>query len=187
MLYRWRQLRFLTPTPADLAQATIGLQDIVALVFCNAAVRACQLINLQATVEDLEPPSALSVRPADAIQNALMSAYERDFTHLTVISEDTRSLLGYLAIPHLKALLKGGSVQEADRVEKAMTKFVRKGKAYRVITMQTPLEELEAFFRGGVDGKSTQEFAVVTDTSRRFVLGVATRHDLEEFARRRPA
>lgn len=54
--------------------------------------------------------------------------------------------------------------------------------------METPLEELEGFFNGdGEEGSSKQEFAVVTDERRRFVLGVATRVDLEEFARRRPA
>lgn len=68
-----------------------------------------------------------------------------------------------------------------------MTKFRRKGRVYKVITMDTPLEELEAFFRGGVDGDAPQDFAVVTDASRRFVLGVATVADLEEFAKRRPA
>lgn len=69
-----------------------------------------------------------------------------------------------------------------------MIKFRRKGKVYKVITMQTPLEELELFFNGGENGVSgKQEFAVVTDEKRRFVLGVATRTDLEEFARRRPA
>lgn len=53
--------------------------------------------------------------------------------------------------------------------------------------METPLEELEGFFSGeGVAGGQTQEFAVVTDAARRFVLGVATRGDLEEFVRRRP-
>lgn len=69
-----------------------------------------------------------------------------------------------------------------------MVKFRRKGKVYKVITMDTPLEELEMFFNGGVNGEDgKQEFAVVTDERRRFVLGVATRSDLEEFARRRPA
>ena len=53
--------------------------------------------------------------------------------------------------------------------------------------METPLEELEMFFNGGKEGGARQEFAVVTDERRRFVLGVATRVDLEEFARRRPA
>jgi hypothetical protein len=76
-------------------------------------------------------------------------------------------------------------------VEKAMLKFKRgRGHVYKVITMDTPLEELEAFFDGvAVEGEGRgekQEFAVVTDGGRRFVLGVATRPDLEEFMRRRP-
>ena len=52
--------------------------------------------------------------------------------------------------------------------------------------MDTPLEELEAFFNGGVNGNGPQDFAVVTDVNRRFVLGVATKADLEEFVKRRP-
>jgi hypothetical protein len=72
-------------------------------------------------------------------------------------------------------------------VKEAMIKFRRKGRVYKVITMDTSLEELEEFFRGGVDGNGQQDFAVVTDASRRFVLGVATVKDLEEFVKRRPA
>ena len=68
-----------------------------------------------------------------------------------------------------------------------MIKFKRKGRKYRLITMETPLEELEAFFDGDGTGGERQDFAVVTDPARRFVLGVATRADLEEFVRRRPA
>ena len=67
-----------------------------------------------------------------------------------------------------------------------MIKFHRRGKKYRLITMDTPLEELEAFFDGDLRGEQ-QEFAVVTDPARRFVLGGATRGDLEEFVKRRPA
>ncbi|KAL9631056.1 MAG: hypothetical protein Q9204_004411, partial [Flavoplaca sp. TL-2023a] len=140
-----------------------------------------------ATVEDLDPPPALSTKPTELISHALMNAFERDYTHLTVISEDTRALLGYLNIPRLKEMLKQGTVRETDYVEQAMQKFQRSGKIYKVITMDTPLEELEAFFTGGVDGKSSQDFAVVTDANRRFVLGVATKGDLEEFVKRRPA
>lgn len=116
-----------------------------------------------------------------------MNAYERDYTHLTVVSEDTRALLGYLNIPRLKELLKNGTVKDSDYVEKAMQKFRRRGNVYKVITMDTPLEELETFFDGGVNGNVSQDFAVVTDGSRRFVLGVATKGDLEEFVKRRPA
>ncbi|KAK2734330.1 hypothetical protein FQN57_001697 [Myotisia sp. PD_48] len=144
-----------------------------------------------ATVEDLDPPAALSTFPHVLISSALLSAYERDYTHLTVISSNSRSLLGYLSIPYLKSLLKDGTVTESDPVEKAMLKFRRKGHVYKVITMETPLEELESFFNGEPDNdggrKEKQDFAVVTDSSRKFVLGVATREDLERFVKRRPA
>ena len=78
-------------------------------------------------------------------------------------------------------------LSETDTVEKAMLRFRRKGRVYRVITMETPLEELEEFFKGGLSGTvEPQDFAVVTDPERRFVLGVVTKADLEEFVRRRP-
>jgi hypothetical protein len=102
---------------------------------------------------------------------------------LTVTSPENRALLGYLSIPRLKELLKDGTVKDSDTVDKAMTRFRRKGRVYKVITLDTPLEELEAFFLG----PPAQDFAVVTDQDRRFVLGVVTRGDLEEFVRRRPA
>lgn len=114
-----------------------------------------------------------------------MTAFEREYTHLTVVSSD-RALLGYLSIPRLRELLKTRQVVDTDPVEAAMMRFRRRGRSYRVITMDTPLEELEAFFEGAHGGEK-QDFAVVTDHGRRFVLGVATREDLAEFVRRRPA
>ncbi|KAI9781805.1 MAG: hypothetical protein M1816_002195 [Peltula sp. TS41687] len=141
-----------------------------------------------ATVEDLDPPPALSTKPSDLVSTALLNAYERDYTHLTVVSEDTRALLGYLSIPRLKHLLQVGTVADTDPVDRGMLRFRRKGNPYKVITMDTPLEELEDFFRGGADGGSgPQDFAIVTDVNRRFVLGVVTKEDLAEFLRRRPA
>ncbi|XXG94064.1 hypothetical protein Hte_000315 [Hypoxylon texense] len=139
-----------------------------------------------ATVQDLEPPAALSLNPSDPISLALISAFERDYTHLTIVDADTRALLGYIAIPVLQAQLDAGRVRPEDPLSKAMARFERRGKKYKVITMATTLEELEAFFEGGGVGQK-QEFAVVTDENRRFVLGVATRSDLEEFVKRRPA
>ncbi|KAI5288469.1 hypothetical protein KEM54_005190 [Ascosphaera aggregata] len=141
-----------------------------------------------ATVEDLDPPPALSTSPDSPISVALQSAFERDYTHLTVVSS-SRSLIGYLSIPRLKELLQHGAVKESDPVEKAMLRFRRKGNVYTKITMETPLEDLEKFFNGEMaDGakKEKQDFAVVTDLDRKFVLGVATRDDLEEFLKRRP-
>jgi len=105
---------------------------------------------------------------------------------LTIVDANTRGLLGYIAIPQLQAMLEAGKVKPEDEIKKAMTVFQRKGKKYRVITMATPLEELEAFFAGRVTGQK-QDFAVITDERRRFVLGVATAQDLEDFAMRRPA
>lgn len=100
---------------------------------------------------------------------------------------ETRSLLGYIAIPQLQALLDAQAVRPADPISSAMHRFQRRGRRYRVITMDTPLEQLEAFFEGAETAGQKQEFAVVTDDNRRFVLGVATRADLEEFVKRRPA
>ncbi|KAJ6112085.1 hypothetical protein N7523_008146 [Penicillium sp. IBT 18751x] len=143
-----------------------------------------------ATIEDLDPPPALSVSPDDSISSALMTAYERDYTHLTVISATKRSLLGYLSIPRLKELIHSGEVKETDTVASAMQRFNRKRGIYQVITMETPLEELEQFFESETgpngDKREKQQFAVVTDVTRKFVLGVATKADLEEFVKRRP-
>lgn len=135
-------------------------------------------------MQDLEPPAALSLNPSDPISLALISAFERDYTHLTIVDSETRALLGYIAIPVLQAQLDTGKVKPEDPLSKAMARFERKGKKYRVITMATPLEALEEFFDGGAQ---KQDFAVVTDEDRRFVLGVATRSDLAEFVKRRPA
>ncbi|KAI0600281.1 hypothetical protein F4775DRAFT_590610 [Biscogniauxia sp. FL1348] len=140
-----------------------------------------------ATVQDLEPPSALSLNPSDPISLALISAFERDYTHLTIVDSGTRALLGYIAIPSLQAQLDAGAVQPEDPLSKAMVRFQRRGKKYKIISLDTPLEELEEFFEGGSSDGQKQEFAVVTDEARRFVLGVATRGDLEEFVKRRPA
>ncbi|RMY91154.1 hypothetical protein D0862_09788 [Hortaea werneckii] len=142
-----------------------------------------------ATVEDLDPPPALSTSPTSPISSALMAAFEREYTHLTVIAPSTKTLLGYLSIPSLRAQLEKGQVREDESVEKAMVRFQRRGKRYRLITMETGLEELEGFFEGRWEGMGgqKQEFAVVTDPGRRFVLGVVTREDLGEFVRRRPA
>ncbi|MCJ1336155.1 hypothetical protein MMC09_001431 [Bachmanniomyces sp. S44760] len=174
--------------PADLARDTSNGIKSVDTTSSDQRFKSLWVNRYRgATVEDLDPPSALSCKPTDPISNALMNAYERDYTHLTVVSHDKRALLGYLNIPRLKQLLKEGSVASDDPVEKAMQKFQRKGRPYKIISMDTPLEELEEFFGGGVDGSGPQDFAVVTDGSRRFVLGVATKSDLEEFVKRRPA
>ncbi|KKA29063.1 hypothetical protein TD95_005258 [Thielaviopsis punctulata] len=136
-----------------------------------------------ATVEDLDPPAALSMTPSDTVNSALIAAFEREYTHLTVIDGETRALLGYIAIPQLQQQLAAGKIAPTDSLSSAMVRFNRKARKYTVITMQTPLEQLEEFFLGGSE---PQTFAVVTDEKRRLVLGVATVDDLKNFVARRP-
>jgi hypothetical protein len=124
----------------------------------------------------------------NTVSDVLIAALGNDYTHLTVLDSSTRALRGYVAIPALQAKLDAGLVRPNDRIteEKAMTTF-RRGRKYTVITPATPLEDLERFFDGGMSAGQTQDFAVVTDPERKFVLGVATKADLEEFVKRRPA
>lgn len=143
-----------------------------------------------ATVADLDLPPALSTSPTTSLSSAMLSASSHDYSHLTVLSENTRSLLGYLSVATLKALFESGQLQPSDPVSKAMIRFQRRGeKKYQVITMETELWELEGFFEnvGPFATGDSQDFAVVTDGGRKFVLGVVTRSDLEEFVKRRPA
>ncbi|KAK6349922.1 hypothetical protein TWF696_006181 [Orbilia brochopaga] len=137
-----------------------------------------------AVVSDLDLAPALSVPPDRPISEALAMSYDRSYDQLTVIDPQNRSLLGYLSIPRLKQLLQSRALSEDDTVEKAMTRF-RKGKGvrYTVITPETELAELEEFLTTG--GGRESGFAVVTDAARKFVLAVATREDLENFAKRR--
>lgn len=143
-----------------------------------------------ATVADLDLAPALSTSPRTSLESAMLSASSHDYSHLTVLSESTRSLLGYLSIPHLKSLFESGKLDPSDPVEKAMIRFKRSAsRQYQVITMETELFELEGFFEnvGAYATGTKQDFAVVTDGGRKFVLGVVTRADLREFVKRRPS
>lgn len=107
-------------------------------------------------------------------------------------------------MPLLRADVDAGRVSETEVVGRVMRRFRRrrgeggggdgKGKGggeYWVCTLDTGLGDLEGFFYGGLGGvgggDEERDFAVVTDEGRRFVVGVVTRGDLEEFVRRRPA
>lgn len=143
-----------------------------------------------ATVADLDLPPALSTSPSTSLEEAMLSASSHDYSHLTVLSESTRSLLGYLPISRLKSLFDSRLLQPSDPVSKAMVQFQRGGgRRYVPITMDTELAELEGFFEdiGPLSSGSKQDFAVVTDGGRKFVLGVVTRSDLQEFVKRRPS
>ena len=75
--------------------------------------------------------------------------------------------------------MSGGAEQKPLLVKDVYKRFDRrKSVGYQVITPDTSLDILDEFLKKNA-------FAIVTDESRKFVLGVATRADLEEFAKRR--
>ncbi|KAK9453881.1 hypothetical protein V1511DRAFT_471843 [Dipodascopsis uninucleata] len=138
-----------------------------------------------ATVEDLDLPPAVTITPETALESALELSYEREFSYLPVTTSKTRSLIGYLSaeqlqnLPNLKEL-ENKYTPDKRIVKHFMHKFT-KTREFQMITLDTPLEELEDFFAHGHD------FAVVTDSARRFVLGVAVPEDLQNFVKRRPS
>ncbi|KAI0341467.1 hypothetical protein BDW22DRAFT_1332682 [Trametopsis cervina] len=131
-----------------------------------------------AVVEDLQLSPAFALPSDEAISRAIELAYERDFSQIPVLDRQRRPL-GYIDVSALKAKWEGGEANPDDKVFKYTIKFKREPSVrYVVITPWTPLAELELFLQDKL-------FALVTDGERKFVLGVATKQDLESFVTRR--
>ncbi|KAH9477956.1 Cystathionine beta-synthase [Psilocybe cubensis] len=131
-----------------------------------------------AVVEDLQLPPAFSVSSNEAISRAIELAYERDFSHIPVLDQSRRPL-GYVDVAKLKQKWEAGQANPDDKVSTYMTKFKRtSSEPYTVITPLSPLSDLEDFLKRNI-------FALVTDQNRKFVLAVATSHDLDNFVSRR--
>ncbi|KAJ3514237.1 hypothetical protein NMY22_g11525 [Coprinellus aureogranulatus] len=131
-----------------------------------------------AVVEDLQLAPAFCLPYTESISRAIDLAYERDFSHIPVLDK-SRKPLGYVDVAALKQKWEAGQASPDDKVVQYMTKFKRSSNSpYTLITPMTPLSDLEEFLKSAV-------FALVTDSNRKFVLGVATSHDLENFVTRR--
>ncbi|KAF5351216.1 hypothetical protein D9756_008425 [Leucocoprinus leucothites] len=131
-----------------------------------------------AVVEDLQLPPAFTLPSTEPIARAIELAYERDFSHIPVLDKN-RKPLGYIDVAQLKTKWEAGQADPDDKISKFMIKFVRKSsEPYTLITPWSTLDELEDFLKSNI-------FALVTDNERKFVLGVATLHDLENFVTRR--
>jgi len=147
-----------------------------------------------AVVEDLQLPPAFALDRGEKILKAIELAYERDFSYFPVLSKD-RKPLGYVDVTALKAKWEAkeanpvGTVyagpkatltrNQDDTILAHMTHFKRsKSHPYTVITPWTDLAELEEFL-------SHNAFAIITDPGRKFVIGVATSDDLNNFVTRR--
>ncbi|KAI0315574.1 hypothetical protein OF83DRAFT_1061833 [Amylostereum chailletii] len=132
-----------------------------------------------AVVDDLQLPPAFALPQQDTIARAIELAYERDFSHIPVLDRN-RKPLGYVQVADLKKKWEAGEANPTDNVSAYMSRFKRSvaTNPYTVITPATPLADLEQFLAHNI-------FALVTDANRKFVLGVATAHDLETFVKRR--
>lgn len=131
-----------------------------------------------AVVEDLQLSPAFALPQDEAISRAIELAYDRDFSHIPVLDRN-RKPVGYVDVVRLKEKWEAGNANPEDKVIKYMTKFKRSAsEPYTLITPSTPLADLERFLQGEI-------FALVTDYDRKFVLAVATLHDLETFVSRR--
>ncbi|KAJ3574328.1 hypothetical protein NP233_g1847 [Leucocoprinus birnbaumii] len=131
-----------------------------------------------AVVEDLQLPPAFALPSTEPIARAIELAYERDFSHIPVLDKNKRPL-GYIDVAQLKAKWEAGQADPTDGISKFMNKFVRHStQPYTLITPWSPLADLEEFLKSNI-------FALVTDSERKFVLGVATSQDLENFVTRR--
>jgi len=129
-------------------------------------------------VEDLQLPPAFSLPEAEPISRVIELAYDRDFSHVPVLDRKRRPV-GYVDVADLKAKWEGGNAKPSDSVSKYMNKFKRSAAhPYTVITPLSSLSDLEDFLKSHI-------FALITDPDRKFVLALATQHDLNNFVSRR--
>lgn len=145
------------------------------IILTHLVISVC----FQATVEDLDLLPALSIHPSTNLADALEMSYERSYSYLPVVSTKDKRLLGYLTAEELQ---QKAPSNEKDTVANHYIRFKTQNpnKKYQKITPNTPLEDLEDFFN------RDEEFAVVTDEQNRFVMGVATKNDLDKFVEHRP-
>jgi len=131
-----------------------------------------------AVVEDLQLPPAFALDANERILKAIELAYERDFSYIPVLSKE-RKPVGYVDVAVLKRKWEVGEAQPDDSILAHTTHFKGgRSRPYAVITPWTDLADLEAFLKDN-------DFAIITDLDRKFVLGVATADDLNNFVTRR--
>ncbi|KAI5832282.1 hypothetical protein K523DRAFT_298587 [Schizophyllum commune Tattone D] len=131
-----------------------------------------------AVVEDLQLQPAFALPSTEAVSRAIELAYDRDFSHIPVLDKRRRPL-GYVDVAKLKKTWEAGGADPNAPVSQFMTRFKRSSsEPYTTITPATPLADLEDFLKANL-------FALVTDDDRKFVLGVVTAQDLENFVSRR--
>ncbi|KAJ1956232.1 hypothetical protein EC988_001460 [Linderina pennispora] len=141
-----------------------------------------------ASIEDLQLPAAVTVSESEPIANAVGLMLEHDFSQVPVTGRG-RKLIGYLTLAAAQTLLGNGVAKPSEPVKQYMLRFAgtqgsggaapaNKRRQYWLITPETPLHDLSKFFE-------VHSVAFVTDYSRKFCLGIATKQDLLNFLARR--
>ncbi|KAJ2080562.1 hypothetical protein GGI09_007735 [Coemansia sp. S100] len=153
-----------------------------------------------ASIEDLQLPAAVTVSEQDSMGVAISLMAENDFSQVPVTGSGRR-LIGYLTLSAAQTLIDNGTATRSMPVKQFMLRFAGRAtrapgadsrlsraaaiasttsarKQYWLITPETPLSELARFFE-------THSVAFVTDASRKFCLGIATKQDLITFLARR--
>ncbi|KAJ2212387.1 hypothetical protein EV179_004712 [Coemansia sp. RSA 487] len=155
-----------------------------------------------ASIEDLQLPAAVTVSENDTMGAAIELMMENDFSQVPITGPNRR-LIGYLTLSAAQTLAENGAAKAHDPVKQFMLRFTGRPatdnradgrytpvlslaatpsssirKQYWLITPETPLSELARFFE-------THTVAFVTDASRKFCLGIATKQDLITFLARR--
>ncbi|KAJ2003102.1 hypothetical protein H4R26_003253 [Coemansia thaxteri] len=151
-----------------------------------------------ASIEDLQLPAAVTVSEQESMGAAINLMAENDFSQVPVTGSGRR-LIGYLTLSAAQTMIDNGTATRSMPVRQFMLRFAGRAtrkpsteqhgsggvaantsicKQYWLITPETPLSELARFFE-------THSVAFVTDASRKFCLGIATKQDLLTFLARR--
>ncbi|KAJ3037234.1 hypothetical protein HDV00_001866 [Rhizophlyctis rosea] len=132
-----------------------------------------------ASVEDLQLGEAVSIFDSHPVGEAIELMVSRDYSQLPVVNAK-RKVVGLISSGKLQAHIASGDLRNmGESVAKWMYSFQRQRK-FELITPNTPLAELDAFF-------DRHPAALVTDESGKFPLAVVTKYDLLRFIAKRGA
>lgn len=109
-----------------------------------------------AKVEDLNLPTAVTIKDTSSCRVAAQVMQERAFDQLPVVSSKTGNLVGLITLGNVLSRISRGRAQPESPVRDVMFKFAKAGNKFQEVTLQTPLENLTKFFE-------TNAAAVVTD------------------------
>ncbi|KAI8897001.1 hypothetical protein BC833DRAFT_595338 [Globomyces pollinis-pini] len=128
-----------------------------------------------ASVDDLQLPEATCIFQTASVNDAIDLMVSRDFSQLPVTNAK-RKIVGLISIATLQDPLRK-EVLSTDPVGKWMYRFP-KSSHYKIVTPNTPLEDLEPMFEN-------TRAVFVTDESGKFPLAVVTKVDVLRFLGKR--